>query len=153
MAISSFIPHALLLSVIGYNYFNNNGNLSNTKLLKSLVQVYILVIGILFFIGNVTSPVKVANSIGWDYNNGGYHKEAAIINLAMSAGALYTFINPNINVFRTVAVIYSAWISGSLLLHLCDIMKHKNFSFKDLVAVPSGSLLVVILFSFLVHKV
>ena len=150
---SSFIPHALLLSVIGYNYFNNNGNLSNTKLLKSLVQFYILAIGILFFVGNVTSPVKVAKSIGWDYNNGGYHKEAAIINLAMATGALYTFINPNINVFRTVAVIYSAWISCSLLIHFCDVMKNKNYSFNNLVAVPSGSLLVVILLSFLVHKV
>jgi len=150
---NSFIPNALLLSVIGYNYFNNNGNISNTKLLKSLVQVYILVIGVLFFIGNVTSPVKVAKSIGWDYNNGGYHKEVAFINLSMAAGALYTFINPNINVFRTIAVIYSMWISGSLLIHFCDVIKNKNFSFNNLVAVPSGSLLIVILLSFLAYKV
>jgi len=153
MITSSFIPHALLLSVVGYNYFNNNGVLSNTKLLKSLVRVYILVIGLLFFVGNVTSPVKVGNSVGWNYNNGGYHKEAALINLVMAVGALYTFINPNINVFRTVAVIYSAWITGALLIHLCDVVKNKNYSFDNLVSLPSGSILVVFLLSFLVHKV
>lgn len=151
--VSSFIPPILLLSILAYSYYITRDvkdrKKANQIILQNIVQIYVPLTSLFFFVGHIFMGNEVAKSIGWK-GGSGFQKEVAFAAASYGIAALYSYTNPNINVFKTIAIAVSAFSVGTLLVHLDDAVKRHNFSFNNVIAAPLGSILKVVILAYLV---
>ena len=151
--ISSFIPPILLLCILFYSYYTTRDikdrKKANQLILQNVIQIYVPFTSLFFFVGHIFMGEKVAKSIGWK-GGSGFQKEVAFAAASYGIAALYSYINPNINVFKTIAISVSAFAVGTVLVHLDDAVKRHNFSFNNVIAAPLGSIFKVVTLAYLV---
>jgi len=143
--LASFMPIALMLGVLVYNILKTrtigNNKVANAIILKNIIWYAILPNSLFFFLGHMLNSKKVAKSIGWGCGGGGFQKEVAFASLIYVVGAIYSMFNQNINTFKTIALLNSSWLAGTVIVNLEDMIKNNNLSFNNVVAAPLGSLI------------
>ena len=155
LKISSFIPHFILLAVILYNmtHSGNSGEFSGRTEHGSDLRLYVNWVltsaGFMYAFGHFFIGERVAKSIGW---TGGreFQLEVAFANLSFALAALYTeWSHLSLDAYKACAFGYNAFLGGCLLVHIHEWMKTRNFSFNNLIAAPSFSVMNLIYASLL----
>lgn len=145
---ASFAPIALMIGVLVYSIFKTNtmknSKLANAIILKNLIWYAVLPNSLFFFLGHIFNSKQVAKSIGWGCGGGGFQKEVAFASFIYVIGALYSMFNHNINTLKTIAILNSSWLAGTVIVHLEDLVKNNNLSFNNIVAAPLGSILNIV---------
>ena len=95
---------------------------------------------------------QVAKSIGWECAGGGFQQEVAFASFIYVMGAIYSMFNRNINTFKTIAILNSSWLAGTVIVHLKDMINNNNLSFNNIVAAPLGSLFNIVTLLYLTFK-
>jgi len=156
--ISSFIPHTVLITVILYSTFLGGGlgefslNINANSSLKLYVNWVLTSAGFMYAFGHFFLGERVAKSIGW---TGGreFQLEVAFANLAFALTALYTEgAHLSLDAYQACAFGYNAFLGGCLLVHLLELVRTRNFSFNNLIAAPSFSVINLIYASLLLMK-
>lgn len=135
----SFTPIVVLLSILLY------AKQTNKNLLKSYVSNYMSFAGCWFFAGHMFAPDAVAKSIGWPPGNP-FQKEVAFANLSFSIAAIYVSnTTDDIAAYKAITVAYAAWLIGTLIVHIQDIIKTKNYAINNAVAAPLIAIITIII--------
>ncbi len=154
--LASFAPLALMFGVLAFNIFKTsamkNSKQANAIILKNLTWFAILPNSLFFFLGHIFNSEQVAKSIGWECAGGGFQQEVAFASFIYVMGAIYSMFNRNINTFKTIAILNSSWLAGTVIVHLKDMINNNNLSFNNIVAAPLGSLFNIVTLLYLTFK-
>jgi hypothetical protein len=146
--LASFMPIALMIGVLIFSIFKTNtikdSKMANAIILKNLIWYAVLPNSLFFFLGHIFNSKQVAKSIGWGCGGGGFQKEVAFASFIYVVGAIYSMFNQNINTFKTIAILNSSWLAGTVIVHLEDMIKNNNLSFNNIVAAPLGSVINIV---------
>ena len=154
---SSFIPHLILLAVILSSISPSSGphllsmDTEHGSPLKLYVNWVLTSAGFMYAFGHFFMGDRVAKSIGW-IGGREFQLEVGFANLSFALAALYTeWGHLHLDAYKSCAFGYNAFLGGCLLVHLHELMKTRNFSFNNVIAAPSFSVMNLIYVSFFLN--